>query len=148
MYSKFVRYRQRQAGRRYEDYIAQTLRREGWNVIDNGRNGTQDHGIDLIASKDGVRRYVQCKGWNRNKFIHEDVVSHLLGSVAAVEGIDNLQGVELYIYSPAQLDSYASSEAEKLHIQFERVFYPRWHQKERYHFQDRRQRHYDSVSKF
>lgn len=81
---------QRQAGRRYESFIAQTLRIEGWEVDETGRNGIHDHGIDLIASKEGVRRYVQCKGWSRDKFIHEDVVSQLLGSVAAIEGLDKV----------------------------------------------------------
>lgn len=133
MYGKYKHYRQRQAGRRYEFFIAQTLRREGWDVVDNGHNGIQDHGIDLIASKDGVRRYIQCKGWKHTKFMHEDVVSHLFGSVAAIEGKDNLDGVELYIYSPAQLDSYACSEAARLDIHFVRLFYPKWHR----HLHDR-----------
>lgn len=132
MYSRLTEYRRRQAGRRYEYFIAQTLRKEGWDVIENGRNGAHDHGIDLIANKDGVRRYIQCKGWSRDKLIHEDVVSHLLGSVAAIEGLDNFSGVEMYIYSPASLDSYASAEAENLHIHFVRLDFPRWHRKHRY----------------
>lgn len=145
MYEKYKQYRQRQAGQRYEAFVAQTLRQDGWEVIENGRTGTQDHGIDLIASKDGVRRYVQCKGWNEHKLIHEDVVSHLLGSVAAIEGIDNLQGVELYLYSPAQLDSYAEGEAERLHIHFVRLDFPRWYHQHRYHFHSRRRRTYQSL---
>lgn len=129
MYTKFRRYRQRQAGRRYEYYVAQTLRREGWEVIETGLGGSLDHGIDLIASKDGVRRYIQCKGWKRNKFIHEDVVSHLFGSVAAIEGPENFEGVERYIYSPAQLDDYATDEARRLQINLIRLNFPKWHQK-------------------
>lgn len=142
MYQKYQEIKQRQAGRRYEYFVAQTLRQAGWEVIDNGSLGVNDHGIDLIASKDGVRRYVQCKGWNRDRLIHEDVVSHLLGSVAAIEGIDNLRGVELYLYSPAQLDGYSSSEAEKLNIHFVRLDFPKWHNKDRYayHFRKRSSR--------
>lgn len=121
MYYRYAEYKQRQAGERYEHYVAQTLRADGWAVIETGLNGMQDHGIDLIASKAGTRRYIQCKGWNQDKLIHEDVVSHLLGSVAAIEGLDNLQGVELFIYSPAQLDSYATNEAARLNIQFVRL---------------------------
>jgi hypothetical protein len=131
MYDKYQNFRQRrtesrqrEAGIRYENFIAQTLRQEGWEVTENGHTGMPDHGIDLIASKEGVRRYIQCKGWKRNKFIHEDVVSHLYGSVAAIEGPDNLLGVELYIYSPAQLDSYAGAEAEKLNIHLVRLDFP------------------------
>lgn len=129
MYSKikyYKRHKQEQAGKRYEAYTAQTLRQDGWEVIETGRNGEMDHGIDLIANKDGVRRYIQCKGWNRYKYIHEDVVSQLYGSVASIEGGDNLNGVEMYIYSPARLDSYASAEAERLHINFVRLSFPKW----------------------
>ncbi len=113
----------------YEYFIAQTLRQDGWEVVETGRNGIRDHGIDLIASKDGVRRYVQCKCWKREKFIHEDVVSQLFGSVAAVEGIDNLQGVDKYLYSTAKLDSYAGAEAARLDIHFVHLDYPGWHQR-------------------
>jgi hypothetical protein len=126
MFSQYKLYRQRQAGRIYEYFIAQTLRQDGWEVVETGRNGIHDHGIDLIASKEGVQRYVQCKGWKRNWIIHEDVVSHLLGSVAAIEGIDNLRGVEKYLYSPAQLDGYAGAEADRVDIHFVRLDYPRW----------------------
>lgn len=129
MFSKYKRYRQRQAGRKYEYFIAQTLRQDGWEVVETGRNSIHDHGIDLIASREGVRRYVQCKGWKRNWLIHEDVVSHLFGSVAAVEGMNNLQHVEMYIYSPAQPDTYAGAEASRLNIHFVRLDYPKWHRR-------------------
>lgn len=129
MYTKLKDFRRRQAGRQYEDYVAQTLREAGWEVTDSGLDGVNDHGIDLIASKDGVKRYIQCKGWNRNKFIHEDVVSHLFGSVAAIEGPDNLKGVEIYLYSPAQLDEYTTGEVERLHMRFVRLDFPSWHYK-------------------
>lgn len=144
MYERYKRYRQREAGKRYEHFVAQTLRQEKWEVDESGQSGFQDHGIDLIASRDGIRRYVQCKGWKRNKFIHEDVVSHLLGSVAAIEGIDNLEGVEIYLYSPAQLDSYASTEAEKLHIHFVRLRYPKWHHRDQYNSPDQKNKTYDT----
>lgn len=137
MYSKhrlkYKEYRQRQAGKVYENYVAQLLRQEGWVVDESGRNGFKDHGIDLNASKDGVRRYIQCKGWKREWFIHDDVVSQLYGSVAAIEGTENLKGVECYIYSPAQLDSYASAEAKRLNIQFGRLDYPKWYHRPRYY---------------
>jgi hypothetical protein len=133
-YNEYKDYKQRQAGHRYEQYVAQTLRQQGWTVIDNGSNGVEDHGIDLIATKDGVSRYIQCKGWNRHKVIHEDVVSHLFGSVAAIEGVDNLQGVEKYIYSPAQLDDYSQAEAERLGIHIEHLALPTWHRRARQYF--------------
>lgn len=114
----------REAGAAYEIYVAEQLRQNGWQVDENGRNGFNDHGIDLIASKDGVKRYVQCKGWRQSSHIHEDVVSQLYGSVAGIEGTENLEGVEKYIYSPASLDPTAAAEAERLGIGFVRLDYP------------------------
>jgi hypothetical protein len=143
MYSKYKDYKQRQAGRRYEELVAQTLRQDGWQVNENGTNGIHDHGIDLIASKDGVRRYVQCKGWNHNKLIHEDVVSHLYGSVAIIEGPDNLAGVEIYLYSPATLDSYAEKGARILGINFVQLDSLAEHPKPRFHgYYRRRAKHH------
>lgn len=146
MYNKYKEHRQRQAGRRYEYFIAQTLRQEGWEVSENGRYGVHDHGIDLIASKDGVRRYIQCKGWKPEWLIHEDVVSHLFGSVAAIEGMDNLKGVELYIYSPAQLDNYARDEAKNLNVQLVQLNYPSWHRKHSHyrHYKKWKRHHRDT----
>lgn len=116
--------RKQEAGAAYEVYIAEQLRQEGWQVDETGRNGIHDHGIDIIASKDGVKRYIQCKGWQPTSFMHEDVVAQLYGSVAGIEGTENLEGVEKYIYSPAQLDPTAAAEAERLGIGFVRMEYP------------------------
>jgi hypothetical protein len=124
MYMSLIERKQRLAGQRYEAFIAWSLRQDGWEVQETGRDGVNDHGIDLIASKDGKTRYVQCKGWKWWKTIHENVVSQLLGSVAAIEGIENLGNVEMYIYSPARLDDYAKAEAHKLNIWYVRVGYP------------------------
>lgn len=110
-----------QAGKYYEKRIAHILRRAHWNVVETGRNGFNDHGIDIVASKDGVTRFIQCKGWRKSKYIHEDVISQLYGSVAARVGAENLGKVEMYIYSPAKLDDYAAQEAERLNIKFQRV---------------------------
>ena len=130
MHPKLVEAKQRQAGAGYERYIAWKLRSNGWDVVETGRDGVGDHGIDLIATKDGKKRYVQCKGWKWWKTLHEDVVSQLFGSVAGIEGAENLSGnIEMYIYSPAKLSDYANSEADKLHVQFVRAGFPHWRRK-------------------
>lgn len=116
--------RKQEAGAAYEIYVAEQLRRDGWQVDETGRNGINDHGIDLIASKDGVKRYVQCKGFRQTGHIYENVVSQLYGSVAGIEGTENLEGVEKYIYSPASLDPTAAAAAERLGISFVRMDYP------------------------
>lgn len=112
--------REQEAGAAYERAVAEHLRGEGWQVDETGRNGINDHGIDLIASKEGVKRYIQCKGFRPTAFIHENVVAQLYGSVAGIEGTENLEGVEKYIYSSALLDPTAAAEAERLGIGFVR----------------------------
>jgi Restriction endonuclease len=120
MYNDAVDQKKRQAGKRYESSIAHKLRTEGWYVEETGRDGTNDHGIDLIARRGAVTRYVQCKGWSSWKTIHEDVVSQLFGSVANIVGVENVDRVEKYIYSPAQLSDYAQGEALRLNVCFVR----------------------------
>ncbi len=46
----------------YEAYCAEQLRRAGWQAYVTGHSG--DQGVDVIASKDGVRLILQCKLYN------------------------------------------------------------------------------------
>ena len=128
---------QKSAGNKYEFYIKWLLTKDGWEVEHTGRLGFDDHGIDLIARKAGVTRYIQCKGWSWWKLLHEDVVNQLYGAVVGLEGTNRIDnGVELYIYSPAKLTEFAQSQADHLHIHFERKGFPRW--KRRSHFRHSR----------
>lgn len=46
----------------YEKYVGQTLEKEGWEVTYEGLNkGLLDGGIDLIATRENKKSYVQCK---------------------------------------------------------------------------------------
>jgi methionine salvage enolase-phosphatase E1 len=83
-----------------------------------------DRGIDLIASKNGVNRYIQCKGWKYTSIIHESVVNELYAAVVSNVGQENLQNVEVYIYSPASLSNYAKAQADKLKVRFARRILP------------------------
>lgn len=139
MYKTYKQQKQREAGKRYERFVAQTLREQGWQVVESGLSGYDDHGIDLEATKDGVRRYVQCKGWKRHRLIHSDVVSQLFGDVANIEGVGNLDRVECYIYSPARLDEAAAAEAQRLGVRFVRLYFPPWHHHVRRYFNTFRQ---------
>lgn len=129
VYSNLIALKKRQAGRRYESYVAWSLRRDGWDVIETGRAGVNDHGIDLIATRNGKKRYVQCKGWKRWKTVGDDVVSQLYGSVANLEGADSIKNIEMFIYSPAKLSNYAQAEADRLHITYARRSFPHWRRK-------------------
>jgi hypothetical protein len=119
----------KRAGNKYEYSIASLLRQDGWEVFHNGQYGFEDHGIDLIAKKNGITRYIQCKGWKRWKTIHDSVVSQLYGSVMATIQSENIENIELYIYSPAKLTPYAEEVAKKLNIKFERQGFPHWKRK-------------------
>jgi len=116
-------------GRRYEYYIKWSLGRDGWEVQERGKYGFYDRGIDLIATKNGVTRYIQCKGWSFRRYIHEDVVTQFFGSVVAQAGLENLNSIEMYIYSPANPSPYAKDKASKLNVHFIKKPFPIWHRK-------------------
>jgi hypothetical protein len=134
---------QEQAGRRYEHYIKWLLTSEGWDVNYTGQLGFDDHGIDMIARKASITRYVQCKGWSWWKEMHEDVVNQLYGAVVALEGSEGIdRTVELYIYSPAKLSPFAQKQADTLHVHFARMSFPRWNRKHPFHKQRKHQAEY------
>jgi restriction system protein len=47
------------SGVEFEEFVAAQLRTRGWSVGHTA--GTGDYGVDLIATKDGIRVAVQCK---------------------------------------------------------------------------------------
>jgi hypothetical protein len=121
------------SGERYERLVASLLRNEGWEVMEKGKYGVYDHGIDLIATKDGKTRYIQCKGWQFWKELPESVITQLFGSVAAIEGIDNIRNVEIYIYTSAKLHPIALEAAQKLNVQYVVKRYDYWKHKRQAH---------------
>jgi predicted RecB family endonuclease len=125
----YIKTKNVRTGKRYEYYIAWLLRKEGWDVQNRGKYGFYDRGIDLVATKNGKTRYIQCKGWSLRKSIHEDVVTQLYGSVASLAGTGQLNGVEMYIYTPATPTDYAKDKAAKLGINFVRQNFPIWKRK-------------------
>lgn len=132
MYLKTKNRKKSRIGRRYEYYIKWILTKDGWEVQDRGKYGYYDRGVDLIATKNGTTRYIQCKGWKHTHRIHEDVVNQLYGTVVAIVGAENLKDVEMYIYSSARLSNYAQAQADKLNVHFERKFFPFWHRKKKH----------------
>lgn len=141
MHMSYAETKWREAGKEYENYIADKLRAQGWEVEQPGMDGVNDHGIDIIATKDGVKRYIQCKGWKRRRIIHEDVVTQLYGSVVAIEGIENIRNVELYIYSPAHFGNYAEYIAKRLNVWRAYEDFPAWHYDHANQDQEKPRRH-------
>lgn len=69
----------------FEYLCSETLRRQGYSVIENLRGGA-DGGVDLVVRKDGKRILVQCKNW-RKRPVSVATVRELYGVVQA-EGAD------------------------------------------------------------
>jgi hypothetical protein len=109
-------------GDKYEHYVAELMRQDGWEVFERGVFGYDDQGIDLSATRNGAVCYVQCKAYGHDRFgheklVHENVVDQLYGSVAYQVGIDKVASVELYIYSSATPTETAGRHAAKLGVQ-------------------------------
>ena len=47
----------------FEWLVGELFRREGWEVTETGRQDGPDGNIDLVLTRDGERRIVQCKRW-------------------------------------------------------------------------------------
>ncbi len=112
----------RVVGRKYEHFIAGLYEGWGWEVIRNGDLGIHDGGIDIIATKDGRTRFIQCKYLSPWKRIHENVVSQLYGATHAKADTYDMATVDMYIYSTANLDEDAHVMAEKLGIHFQKTY--------------------------
>jgi hypothetical protein len=131
MYLKTKNNKNARKGRSYEYYISWSLRRDGWEVQPRGKYGYFDRGIDIVASRGGITRYIQCKGWKKRYEIHEDVFNQFYGSVVSQAGAENLSNIEMYIYSPATPTNYAKAAADKLNIHFIRKNFYFWHRKKK-----------------
>lgn len=69
-------------GRDFERYVGYKYENDGYKVIYNGaKEGLEDLGRDLIASKDKEMLIIQCKYWNREKTIHEKHIFQLYGTM-------------------------------------------------------------------
>jgi len=73
-----------QIGRDYERYIGYLYEKVGFHVEYHGIDlGYEDLGRDLICTRDGDIRIVQCKYWGAHKILHEKHVCQIFGTVAA-----------------------------------------------------------------
>jgi HJR/Mrr/RecB family endonuclease len=114
------------AGRRYEKHVARTLNKDGWTVHRNYHYKLYDHGIDLIATKGKVERYIQCKARRQSSSVHVNTVYQLYGAVVASADSNSGNEVQMYIYTSSKLDPYATAQAKKLGVNVEHLDYPKW----------------------
>jgi hypothetical protein len=73
-----------EVGRDYERYIGHEWENRGFAVRYQGIvEGFEDLGRDLIATKNGTVKVIQCKYWSEHKTIHEKHIFQLFGTVTA-----------------------------------------------------------------
>jgi hypothetical protein len=104
-------------GDRYEHYVAELMRSDGWQVNERTNLGFDDEGIDLTARRDNVVCYVQCKGWADDKLIHENVIDQLYGSAIYQAKALTSEEVEIRLYTSALISERAHLHAMKLGVQ-------------------------------
>lgn len=63
----------------FEQWCAARLREQGYQVTVVGARG--DHGVDLIAEREGSRMVVQCKRWYSGRSVGESDVRDLAGAM-------------------------------------------------------------------
>jgi hypothetical protein len=120
-------------GDRYEHYVAELMRGDGWQVDERTNLGFDDEGIDLTASRENVVCYVQCKGWADDKFIHENVIDQLYGSAMYQAKLPTSEQVEIRLYTSALISETAHLHALKLGIQILSVPIPvAWNKRDFY----------------
>lgn len=66
----------------FENYIADLFSRLGYNTKVTG--GPGDGGIDIIAEKDGVKYYIQCKKYYRKHEVGEPEVRDFFGAIVGL----------------------------------------------------------------
>jgi restriction system protein len=63
----------------FEEWCADRLREQGYRVTVVG--GQSDHGVDLLAERDGALTAVQCKRWFGVRLVGEPQIRDLLGAM-------------------------------------------------------------------
>lgn len=102
----------------FERFVGYKYETEGYKIIYNGaREGIEDMGRDLIATKGNDLLVIQCKNWSKNKTIHEKHIFQLYGTMilkAIDEPNKNIKG--LFICT-TNLSDTAREVAKHLNIE-------------------------------
>jgi hypothetical protein len=69
-------------GEEFEWLVGELYRREGWTVIERGRQDAPDGNVDLEIRRAGERRLVQCKRWTV-LWVGVDEIRRFLGTLSA-----------------------------------------------------------------
>jgi hypothetical protein len=109
-----------EAGKRYELYCGYCFEKKGYKVEYHGiKEGKNDLGIDLIATKDGKTLIIQCKRRRQEGKIHHNTVCQLFGSTvwyADRKKLKLFEDVTPVLMTSGELDETAEKMAKVLSI--------------------------------
>lgn len=88
--------------RNFEQFIAEQFKNKGFKVILTPQ--TNDGGKDIIIEKDGVKTYIECKYWNKNKSIGREEIQKLAGATM-MDGIKNALFITTSIYNENAIEA-------------------------------------------
>lgn len=109
-----------EAGKRYELYCGYCFEKKGYKVEYHGiKEGKNDLGIDLIATKDGKTLIIQCKRRKQEGKIHHNTICQLFGSTIwhAIHENKEINDIKPVLMTSGQLDETAKEMAEILDIE-------------------------------
>lgn len=100
----------------YERKVAAHLRSKGYVVSYNGiKQGFDDEGIDLVATKGGEILLVEIKDWAKDKFIHENYVFQLVGETKFYEISEHKEAIPC-LFCSCRLTDQARIKARVLGV--------------------------------
>lgn len=94
-------------GQEFEWFVGQIYRRQGWKVVERGRQDQADGNIDLELTRGAERRLVQCKRWTV-KWVGVNEVRGFVGTLAR-EKLPTSAGV---FVTMSRFNRHAVAEAE------------------------------------
>jgi Restriction endonuclease len=98
--------------REFEFFVGEVLRREGWTVIERGRQGAPDGNVDLEIQRGKERRIVQAKRW-QSWLVGVDEVRAFAGTLVR-EALPSTAGIFVTL---SDFSDQARAEAKTIGIE-------------------------------
>ena len=104
-------------GVEFERYVGYKYESQGYKLIYNGaREGLEDLGRDLIATKDKEILIIQCKNWSKTKIIHEKHIFQLYGTMILKSIEEPNKKIRGIFITTTKLSDIAKQVANRLNI--------------------------------
>ncbi len=105
-------------GRDYERYVGYKMEQDGYAVSYHGIvEGLADLGRDLVCTRSGKVKIIQCKRWSAQKEIHEKHVFQLFGTLTAYKIDHQDDAAEAVLATSTKLSPRARQFARELLIE-------------------------------